>query len=138
MKLSVKKIVEKGNELVKYFVDGKESSFGRELTGHTSGYGRELLETNRYQNIEISYGNHRRSFDFQPLNTTDTPELHIELILRRAEQVRRWIDECKYLDAMASGEASCEIADFQATIQNLVQSHRLYYRTSKGQIKQLE
>ncbi len=84
------------------------------------------------------YGSHDKYF-ISPSYSNKTPAGVSELIINHISKVKAWVDECKKMDAMQSGEVTVTIADNpNEIIEKLVVESRLYYRNNKGQIKRLD
>jgi len=137
MKIRVEKTVEVGREVVKYFINEQESSYGREATGHASGSGSELF--NEDQQVNLYYANTNKIFNFNSrFLPADTPKERVEKILDRIEMVRSWVDNLKRQDQAASGIYEAEIADLPEITESLRKEARLYYRGKDGKFKRIE
>jgi hypothetical protein len=118
MEIKVSMTVTKGKKSVMYFVDGVETKYGREITDHSEGDGRELFHHNE---CVLRYGNvYRCSFVVEPFTDEDTPVKRLEKLIDRIKKVRLWIKECQEIDASKSGEAIVDILDIDNISQVLI------------------
>ena len=111
MKVKLVKTVVRGTvNKIQLYVDGKESEYGRKITGHSHGeFGNELLTSKT--NICLSYGNRVRNFMWDDkLWDPEAPFSEAAKdFITRVGQVRAWIEICKEIDEGASGTMEIEL-----------------------------
>ena len=83
----------------------KIGMYGRGLTGHTGGWGKELFAVGQ-SSVRIEYGCYTRNFSWVDYRTGSAKEI-LEKLHQRIADVKKWIAECKSLARSETAEI-CE------------------------------
>jgi hypothetical protein len=131
MKITIKKRAERGEvcfetiiDGIKYGSDGNGYELSRRVTGTTSEGGDGIFNSTFF-----TYGLYKKDFPFKFLDA-DTPSERALKLMGRIIEVRKWVAECKALDAAQCGEVTVEMPPTIEELQTEIAALRASIQTA--------